>query len=191
MRKHCKAHIFVNKTGTDETSENEEIPVYYKLVRLWIFSTTLTLQTRSRIFPACSKPGYWKNITDRDRDCAPEAQRRFDWQLHRENVSQHLQQCNSNKTFRIYQHISHSWENWHSAGPDAHISPAYSIYKNPLNSFACKEQSLFLFSGQSQLYPAVERYLMHSSISCRQCLLLYTVGTTLRSYTSIRQLTCA
>lgn len=80
---------------------------------------------------------YWKNIRQKDRDGAPEAQHHFDRQLHRENVSQHLKPHNSNKTFRIFPTrfvaIIHE-----ETGIRQHLtltSVPHDIYKNPLNFF--------------------------------------------------------
>lgn len=51
MGKHSKAHICVNKTGTDETSEYEgEEFEYSVLVRLWVFSVFTHIAEEHRIF---------------------------------------------------------------------------------------------------------------------------------------------
>lgn len=93
-----------------------------------------------------------KGIGERDKDGTPEAQRRFDRQLLRQNVSQHLKPRNSNKTFRIYQHISLLLflRNWHPAAPDAHI--LHDVWKNPENFF-CLLTSLFPFNGLISIKP--------------------------------------
>lgn len=44
-------------------------------------------------------------------------------------------------------------ENWHSAAPDAHISPAYLQGSLELFFFACEEQSLSLFHGLISVKP--------------------------------------
>lgn len=149
---------------------------YSVLVRLWIFSITLTLQKRIRTGYSSAATVLLKNITGRDRDGAPEAQLRFDWQLHRENVSQHLKQRNSNKTFRIYQHISlllfmrklafgNTWRSHQSSMIFTRI---------PWTSFACEEQSFFLFYGLISIKPCCwlgtictvfeNQYTMHPTV---------------------------
>lgn len=50
--------------------------------------------------------GLLENIWAGERDGAPEGQHRRDWHRHRQNVSQHLKQSNSNMRFRIHKHVS-------------------------------------------------------------------------------------
>lgn len=50
--------------------------------------------------------GLLENIWEGERGGAPEGQHRRDWHRHRQNVSQHLKQSNSDMRFRIHKHIS-------------------------------------------------------------------------------------
>lgn len=47
-----------------------------------------------------------ENIWEGERDGAPEGQHRRDWHRHRQNVSQHLKQSDSDMRFRIHKHVS-------------------------------------------------------------------------------------
>ncbi len=154
MGKHSKAHICVNKTGTDETSEYEGRNP--GTARSWGcgFSVLHSHCTREAGYSSAATV-LLKNITGRERDGAPEAQHRFDWQLHRENVSQHLKPRNSNKTFRIYQHISLLFFMRKLAFSSTWCSHQSRMIftRIPWISFAWEEQSLFLFYGLISIKP--------------------------------------
>ena len=88
---------------------------------------------------------YW--TTPGKEPALQRPRRRLDRQLRGENVRQHLKPRNSNKTFRIYQHItlllfmrklafSSTWR--------SHLS-LMIFTRIPWTSLACEEQSLFLF----------------------------------------------
>lgn len=56
--------------------------------------------------------------------------------------------CGFIHTFSRY----YSWEYWHLAAPDAHISPTY-LHKSLELLFACKEQSFSLYHGLISIKP--------------------------------------
>lgn len=130
------------------------ISVQYTLVRLWIFSITLTLQRKGRIFK-CS-------------GCAIEKISREETEtvLQRPGVgltgsSTERMSANtwSNATptrhsgFINTFHCYYSWDNWHSAAPDAHISLAWYLQESLKLHSACEVQSRFLFYGLISIKP--------------------------------------
>lgn len=119
----CKQKI---KQGTDERNMREGTWAYCTPVTLWIFSITPARQKRSRIFKGSDRAiekyqrrkqrrhsrgpaSVWLAAPQRECQPTPEAMQ----------LQQDIQDLSTHFTVIIHE------ENWHSAAPDAHISPAY------------------------------------------------------------------
>lgn len=103
---------------------------YSMLVRLWIFTNSLALQKRSRIFKSsdcaiekyhrerqrqCSRgpASVWQAAPQRECQPTPEAMQ----------LQQDIQDLSTHSLLLFMR-------NWHSAAPDAHISPAWYLQES-------------------------------------------------------------
>lgn len=149
MRKHKEAHIFVNSGDRCE-------------FRIWWEESHTLVRTEAGYSSAVT--GLLENITERARDNPQEDQHWCDWQLCRENVSQHLKHCSSNKTFQISLLLFmrklaflSTWCSHHS-----HITFLFIYF------FGCKEQSIVLFCVLILIKPCCWQ-INYKQFGLRQC----------------------